>query len=32
MTHIVFSDHQAAYAFEKDLKSGSGRAFAKNRL
>ena len=31
-TYIAFSDHAAAVAFEKYLKSGSGRAFAKKRL
>ena len=32
ITYIAFSDEQRAYAFEKYLKSGSGRAFAKKRL
>ena len=31
-TYIAFSDHQAAVNFERYLKSGSGRAFAKKRL
>lgn len=31
-TYIVFSDEKRALAFEKYLKSGSGRAFAKARL
>jgi putative endonuclease len=31
-TFIAFSDHARASAFEKYLKSGSGRAFAKARL
>jgi predicted GIY-YIG superfamily endonuclease len=31
-TYIAFSDKTKAYAFEKYLKSGSGRAFAKKRL
>ena len=31
-TFIAFSDHVRASAFEKYLKSGSGRAFAKARL
>jgi predicted GIY-YIG superfamily endonuclease len=31
-TYIAFSDKTQAYAFEKYLKSGSGRAFAKKRL
>jgi putative endonuclease len=31
-TYIAFSDEKAASAFEKYLKSGSGRAFAKKRL
>ena len=31
-THIVFSDEKRALAFEKYLKSASGRAFAKKRL
>lgn len=31
-TYIAFSDENAAFAFEKYLKSGSGRAFAKKRL
>jgi putative endonuclease len=31
-THIAFSDEKQAIAFEKYLKSGSGRAFAKKRL
>ncbi len=31
-TYIAFSDERQAIAFEKYLKSGSGRAFAKKRL
>jgi predicted GIY-YIG superfamily endonuclease len=31
-TYIAFSDEKQAYAFEKYLKSGSGRAFAKKRF
>jgi putative endonuclease len=31
-TYIGFSDEKRAIAFEKYLKSGSGRAFAKKRL
>ena len=31
-TYIAFSDVDRAIAFEKYLKSGSGRAFAKKRL
>lgn len=31
-TYVAFSDHSAAIAFEKYLKSGSGRAFAKKRF
>ncbi|HEV2549369.1 MAG TPA: GIY-YIG nuclease family protein [Stellaceae bacterium] len=31
-TYIAFSDETQAYAFEKYLKSPSGRAFAKKRL
>ena len=31
-TYIAFSDGNRALAFEKYLKSGSGRAFAKARL
>ena len=31
-TYIAFSDEAQAIAFEKYLKSGSGRAFAKKRL
>jgi predicted GIY-YIG superfamily endonuclease len=31
-TYIAFSDETRAIAFEKYLKSGSGRAFAKKRL
>jgi putative endonuclease len=30
-TYIAFSDAKQAFAFEKYLKSGSGRAFAKKR-
>jgi putative endonuclease len=31
-TFIAFSDEKQAFAFEKYLKSPSGRAFAKKRL
>lgn len=31
-TYIGFSDEAQAFAFEKYLKSGSGRAFARKRL
>jgi len=31
-TYIAFSDETRAFAFEKYLKSGSGRAFAKRHL
>jgi putative endonuclease len=31
-TYVAFSDEALAIAFEKYLKSGSGRAFAKKRL
>ena len=31
-TYVAFSDRQQAQAFEKYLKSASGRAFAKKRL
>ena len=31
-TYIAFTDEQQAIAFEKYLKSPSGRAFAKKRL
>jgi predicted GIY-YIG superfamily endonuclease len=31
-TYIAFSDRNQAFAFEKYLKSPSGRAFAKKRL
>jgi predicted GIY-YIG superfamily endonuclease len=31
-TYIAFSDDQQAVQFERYLKSGSGRAFAKKRL
>jgi putative endonuclease len=31
-TYIAFSDVKQAFAFEKYLKSASGRAFAKKRL
>jgi len=31
-TYLAFSDERQAVAFEKYLKSGSGRAFAKKRL
>jgi predicted GIY-YIG superfamily endonuclease len=32
MTYVAFSDDGRAFAFEKYLKSSSGRAFAKKRL
>ena len=32
VTYIAFSDQSKAMAFERYLKSGSGHAFAKNRL
>ena len=31
-TYIAFSDEAKAFAFERYLKSGSGRAFAKRHL
>ena len=31
-TYLAFSDQERAFAFEKYLKSGSGRAFAKKHL
>jgi predicted GIY-YIG superfamily endonuclease len=31
-TYIAFADEKLAVAFERYLKSGSGRAFAKKRL
>ncbi len=31
-SYVAFSDEKQAIAFEKYLKSGSGRAFAKKRL
>ena len=31
-TYVAFSDEKQAVTFEKYLKSGSGRAFAKKRL
>jgi predicted GIY-YIG superfamily endonuclease len=31
-TYVAFSDENRAFAFEKYLKSGSGRAFAKRHL
>lgn len=31
-TYVVFNDEKQAFAFEKYLKSASGRAFAKKRL
>ena len=31
-TYVAFSDEERAFAFEKYLKSASGRAFAKKRL
>lgn len=30
--YIAFEDHEKAFAFEKYLKSGSGRAFAKKHF
>ncbi|MGE0668902.1 MAG: GIY-YIG nuclease family protein [Sphingomonadales bacterium] len=32
VTYVAFSDEARAFAFEKYLKSASGRAFAKKRL
>jgi len=32
LTHLSFTDKYTAIAFEKYLKSGSGRAFLKKRL
>jgi predicted GIY-YIG superfamily endonuclease len=32
MTYVGFSDEAKAVAFERYMKSGSGRAFAKKRL
>ena len=32
ITYIAFTDDQKAFAFEKYLKSGLGRAFLKKRL
>ncbi len=32
ITYIAFTDEQKAFAFEKYLKSGSGRVFTKKRL
>ena len=32
VTYVAFSDEQKAEIFERYLKSGSGRAFAKKRL
>lgn len=32
VTYLVFEDKETAYSFEKYLKSGSGRAFAKKRF
>ena len=32
ITYIAFTEEQKAYAFEKYLKSGSGRAFAKKHF
>ena len=32
VTYIAFSNTEKALEFEKDLKTGSGRAFAKRRL
>jgi putative endonuclease len=31
-TYVAFSDEKQAFEFEKYLKSGSGRAFAKKRF
>ena len=31
-TYVAFADERQAFAFEKYLKSASGRAFAKKRL
>ena len=31
-TYVAFSDESRAFAFEKYLKSGSGRVFAKRHL
>ncbi len=31
-TYVAFSDEKQAFAFERYLKSASGRAFAKKRL
>jgi putative endonuclease len=31
-TYVAFTDEKQAFSFEKYLKSGSGRAFAKKRL
>ncbi|MGE3065455.1 MAG: GIY-YIG nuclease family protein [Hyphomicrobiaceae bacterium] len=31
-TYVAFSDEARAFAFERYLKSGSGRAFARKRL
>lgn len=31
-SYVAFADEDRAFAFEKYLKSGSGRAFAKTRL
>jgi predicted GIY-YIG superfamily endonuclease len=31
-TYLAFSDEKQAFAFERYLKSASGRAFAKKRL
>jgi putative endonuclease len=32
VTYVAFSDEAKAVAFERYMKSGSGRAFAKKRL
>jgi len=32
VTYVAFSDEQKAVAFERYLKTASGRAFAKKRL
>lgn len=31
-TYVAFTDEKLAFAFERYLKSGSGRAFAQKRL
>jgi predicted GIY-YIG superfamily endonuclease len=32
VTYLAFSDHEKAVAFERYMKSSSGRAFTKKRL